>query len=161
MKKPKTSNPTRRRVGPKGGLDYGILTGLLGYRLRRAQAVVFSHFLETVGKAGISPGQFGVLNLIKENEGLSQSALAKGFGIERSTMVAVIDGLQDRGWVKRVASKRDRRSYALSLTKAGRAFIERITPEVEAHEREIAANLSGEEKDQLIAMLARIADGEG
>jgi DNA-binding MarR family transcriptional regulator len=156
---PKTSRPTGKRSSARGGLDYGILTGLLGYRLRRAQAVVFSHFLETVGKAGISPGQFGVLVLIKENEGLSQSALAKGFGIERSTMVAVIDGLQDRGWVKRVTSKRDRRSYALSLTRSGRAFMERITPEVEAHEREIAANLSGREREQLIAMLTRVAEG--
>jgi DNA-binding MarR family transcriptional regulator len=160
VKQPKTSRPRVRRAGAKGGLDYGILTGLLGYRLRRAQAVVFAHFLETVGQAGISPGQFGVLVLIQENEGLSQSALAKGVGIERSTMVAVIDGLQERGWVQRVASKRDRRSYALSLTAAGRAFMARITPEVEAHEREIAAGLSAEEKEQLIGLLARIADGE-
>lgn len=159
MKTPKTSSPTGRRVRPKDGLGYGILTGLLGYRLRRAQALVFSHFLETVGKAGISPGQFGVLVLIKENEGLSQSALAKGFGIERSTMVAVIDGLEKRGWVKRVASKRDRRSYALSLTAAGRDFLERVTPEVEAHEREIAAALSEQERDQLLGLLARIAAG--
>ena len=158
---PKTPRPTGRQASTKGGLDYGILTGLLGYRLRRAQAVVFGHFLETVGEAGISPGQFGVLVLIKENEGLSQSALAKGFGIERSTMVAVIDGLEKRGWVERVPSARDRRSYALSLTNAGRALLDRVTPEVEAHEKEIAAGLSAAERDQLIGLLARIAGDTG
>lgn len=158
---PRAPSRKSKNRAPKSGLDYGILTGLLGYRLRRSQAEVFRHFAETVGASGISPGQFGVLVLIKENEGLSQSALAKGFGIERSTMVAVIDALEKRGWVKRVASKRDRRSYALSLTKAGRALLERVTPEVEAHERAIAADLSAAEREQLIGLLARIAGGEG
>lgn len=147
-------------AGPEGGLDYGMLTGLLGYRLRRAQAVVFSHFLETVGEEGLSPGQFGVLVLIRENPGLSQSALAKGLGIERSTMVAVIDRLQDRGWVARTASATDRRTNALALTAAGEEVLARATPMVEAHEREIAAALGPGERQVLIDLLARIAGGK-
>lgn len=146
---------------PEGGLDYGMLTGLLGYHLRRAQAVVFSHFQETVGKEGLSPGQFGVLVLIRENPGLSQSALAKGLGIERSTMVAVIDRLQDQGWVARTASRTDRRSNELALTGAGREVLARVSPMVEAHEREIAASLTPAEREALVGMLARIAGGAG
>jgi DNA-binding MarR family transcriptional regulator len=153
---------TAKRAGRGGGLDYGMLSGLLGYRLRRAQAVVFSHFLGTVGKEeGLSPGQFGVLVLIRENPGLSQSALAKGLGIERSTMVAVIDRLQAQGWVERVTSKTDRRSYALALTPSGREVLARATPLVLAHEREIAASLGPGEREALIGMLARIAEDPG
>ncbi|MDX1485918.1 MAG: MarR family transcriptional regulator [Alphaproteobacteria bacterium] len=148
---------TRTRPRPKDGIDYGILTGLLGYRLRRAQAVVFNHFLESVGAAGISPGQFGVLVLIKENSGLSQSALAKALGIERSTMVAVIDRLEGQGWVERVTSETDRRSYALRLTSEGTAFLARVTPLVRRHERAIAAGLEAGERRLLIDLLDRLA----
>jgi len=148
---------TARRAAPDDKIEYGVLTGLVGYGLRRAQAVVFSHFLNSVGKLGISPGQFGVLVLIKENTGLSQSALAKALGIERSTMVAVIDRLEAQGWVARVTSETDRRSYALALTSSGAKFLARVTPEVRAHERQIAARLSAQEKALLIEMLERIA----
>jgi DNA-binding MarR family transcriptional regulator len=146
-----------QRSAPQDPIDYGVLTGLVGYGLRRAQAVVFNHFLNTVGKLGVSPGQFGVLVLIKENPGLNQSALAKALGIERSTMVAVIDKLESQGWVARVTSETDRRSYALALTSSGAKLLARVTPEVRAHERQIAAQLSEQEKALLIEMLERVA----
>ncbi|TDI66662.1 MAG: MarR family transcriptional regulator [Alphaproteobacteria bacterium] len=150
----------RRRAPPKQ-IDHGVLTELVGYGLRRAQAAVFSHFLGSVGKLGVSPGQFGVLVLIKENRGLTQSALAKALGIERSTMVAVIDRLESQGLVARVTSESDRRSYALALTSSGAALLDRVTPQVRAHERHIAARLSAREKVLLIDLLERVAGTAG
>ena len=147
---------TKKRIPANGDIDYGLLTGLAGYALRRAQAAVFSHFLNSVGKRGISPGQFGVLVLIKENEGLNQSALAKALGIERSTMVAVIDRLEGQGWVERVASQTDRRSYALALTAEGEGLLKEIIPLVRRHERAITGALSDDERAQLIDLLERV-----
>jgi DNA-binding MarR family transcriptional regulator len=135
------------------------LTGLIGYSLRRAQAAGFNDFLNSPGLKGVSPGQFGVLVLIKENAGLNQSALARALGIERSTMVAVIDRLESQGWVKRVTSKTDRRSYELALTPPGAALLDRVTPEVRKHERNIADRLSAQEKNQLIDLMERVANG--
>lgn len=53
------------------------------------------------------------------NRGLSQSELVAALGIDRSTLVAVIHGLEKRALVKRHPSPTDRRSYALALTDAG------------------------------------------
>ena len=150
-----------RRTSPGDEINHGLLTELIGYSLRRAQSAVFSHFLKSVGKQGVSPGQFGVLVLIKENSGLSQSALAKALGIERSTMVAVIHRLEAHGWVERVVSKTDRRSYALVLTTEGDELLARVSPEVRNHEREIAAQLSEREKTHLIEILEKIAAAAG
>lgn len=136
--------------------DYGLLTELVGYRLRRGQAAVFSHFRDAIGADGVTPGQFGVLVLIDANAGLSQSALAKALGIKRSTMVAVIDRLEQLGWVERMASETDRRSYALALTNAGTKIFARVTPLVRRHERHINADLSPEEKATLIELLERV-----
>ncbi len=136
--------------------DYGLLTELVGYRLRRAQAAVFSHFLRRIGAEGVTPGQFGVLVLIDANAGLSQSALAKALGIKRSTMVAVIDRLEQLGWVERMASETDRRSYALALTKAGADMLSQVTPLVRDHEQHINAELNQQEKATLIELLGRV-----
>lgn len=146
--------PTGRPAAP----GFGVLPELVGYHLRRAQKAVFGHFSDSLADLGLSPGQFGVLTLIDANRGLSQSALAGILGIERSTMVAVIDGLQKAGWVERKPSATDRRSYALRLTTDGAALLKRAGPEVARHEHAIGAGLSEAEKAQLIDLLSRVAD---
>ena len=66
----------------------------MGYHLRRAQISFFNEFENSMVGFQITPGQFGVITLIALNPGLTQLALARAVGIERSTMVAVIDVLE-------------------------------------------------------------------
>ena len=140
-------------------LDFDILPELLGYQLRRAQLRMFTDFANAMADVSITPGQFGVLVLIEANPGSSQSALARAIGIERSTMVAVIDTLEGRGLVERRASKVDRRSNALVLSAAGGAMMAKLRSLVEDHEDRIAGNLSPAERRQLIDLLRRLPDG--
>lgn len=137
-------------------LEFGVLPELIGYHLRRAQVHLFTDFTRTMTEAQMTPGQFGVVSLIGANPGLTQSALARAVGIERSTMVAVIDSLQDRGLVERRPSPVDRRSYALVLTLAGATLLDRLTPLVRAHERNVARRLSATDKDKLIELLTKL-----
>lgn len=133
-----------------------MLEELLGYHLRRAQAAVFADFMRTLADDRITPGQFGVLVLIDRNPGLNQSALARMLGIERSTMVAVIDGLEARGLVARQGSDSDRRLNVLCLTRLGKALLSEVKPKVRRHEKRIAADLRPEEVAALIGLLKRI-----
>jgi DNA-binding MarR family transcriptional regulator len=137
-------------------LHGGMLGELLGYHLRRAQAAVFADFMRAMAKDRITPGQFGVLVLIDRNPGLNQSALARVLGIERSTMVAVLDGLEDRKLVARQGSNSDRRSKVLSLTQRGKALLADVKPKVRRHEKRIAADLHPDEVTALIGLLKRI-----
>ncbi len=139
----------------KGKVDYDILPSLVGYNLRRAQIAVFAKFATAVAEHQLTPGQFGVLTLIGANPGLTQSALAKAVGIERSTMVAVIDGLQRAGLVERRPSPIDRRSYALALTGAGQKISEVLKNLVVDHENRVLSGFSDSERDTLIALLQR------
>lgn len=141
-------------------LDYDILPGLVGYQMRRAQLAVFQDFMETVGARNITPGQFGVLVLIDANPGLNQSQLGEAMGVDRSTMVAVIDKLENAGYVLRQTAPNDRRSYALELSKAGVTLLSQLRPDIIAHERNMTGPLSGDEKRQLIDYLERIADSK-
>jgi DNA-binding MarR family transcriptional regulator len=139
------------------GVALGMLTSLLGYHLRRAQVAVFQDFTRTTGAADITPGQFGVLTVIEANPGLSQTQLGNALGIDRSTVVAVIDRLETRGLVVRAAQPNDRRSHALKLSPAGIELRRRVEDMVRAHERHIARGLSAAEKVQLVQLLDRIA----
>ncbi len=106
---------------------------------------------------GITPSEFGILLLIYENEGLSQSDLGKAIRADRSTMVAIIDRFEERRLVIRAVSPFDRRSHALKLSAQGKRLMDQLIPQVREHENLIASRLSPEEQGILIDLLNRIA----
>jgi DNA-binding MarR family transcriptional regulator len=148
---------TRGRAGKNGKMDLGPLPDLIGYNLRRAQVAVFQSFQNAVAPHDITPGQFGVLIMIMENQGLSQSDLGTAVGIDRSTMVAVIDRLESRGLVVRAPSPNDRRSYALRLSDKGDELMRELIPRIQEHDRNMVKDLTAEEIAHLIDYLRRIA----
>ena len=135
---------------------FGFLPDLLGYHLRRAQQAVFQDFAASLDGANVTPGQFGVLALIDANRGLSQTRLAEILGIDRSTLVAVIDKLERQGLVERAARPNDRRSHALKLSDDGAARFRALAKQVKRHEARMARQLSARERATLIALLQRI-----
>lgn len=135
----------------------GLLPDLLGYNLRRAQVALFQDFAAATAEHDVTPGQFGVLVLIDATPGLNQTELGEAMGVDRSTVVAVIDRLQKRGVVERRAVPGDRRSHALHLTPQGRQLLARMVPTVRAHEARFAGHLSDAERRQLIDLLKKLA----
>ena len=147
----KRANPTR---AIRKSVSMGLLPGLIGYQLRLAQRAIFADFVETVDGAEISPGLFGILVIIDSNPGLTQQALANAAHLDRSTVVTVLDKLEDRRLVQRHAA--DRRSNGLFLTGDGISLLHQLKRKVARHERRVVQNLSTRERDQLVALLQRI-----
>jgi DNA-binding MarR family transcriptional regulator len=138
-----------------------MLPELLGYRLRRAQRAVYESFLRIVGeKEDITPGLFGMAQVIAANPGLNQTRLADGMGVDRSTIVTVIDKLESRGLVERRGSTRDPRAYCLHVTRSGRLAIRRMETLVRRHEEEVASGLTAAERETLMRLLARLYERE-
>ncbi len=133
----------------------GPLPGLLGYRLRLAQQVVFRDFAATVG--GLSPGRVGLLVLIDANPGVTQSRLAEAVLRDRSTLVGTLNELQKKGWIERRRGI-DRRTNGLWLTAAGRRRLAGVLRAIARHERRIAARLTPSERRTLLALLGRISE---
>lgn len=153
-------DPKQAQKPGSNGVDLGMLKSLLGYHLRRAQVAVFQHFTTVMGEVEITPGQFGVLSVINGNPGLSQTQLGNALGIDRSTVVAVIDRLEGRGLVLRTPSPTDRRSHALRLSADGARLLKRLEDMVRSHEREISRDLSAEDQRLLLKLLDRVARPE-
>ena len=135
-------------------LKPGLLSGLLGYRLRVAQQAVFRDFARSIPEA--SPGRVGILLLIDANPGVTQSRLAQAVGIDRSTMVGVLHALQGRELIERRRGE-DRRTNGLWLTKAGRTVVAGLKQRIRVHERRVAARLSSAERGQLLELLEKLA----
>ncbi|MGH8732501.1 MAG: MarR family winged helix-turn-helix transcriptional regulator [Burkholderiales bacterium] len=135
-------------------LRSGLLSGLLGYRLRLAQQAVFRDFARAIPEA--SPGRAGILLLIEANPGVTQSRLAQAVGLDRSTLVGVLHVLEARTLVERRRGE-DRRTNGLWLTRAGQALVASLKRRIRKHERRVAARLSAAERAQLLALLEKLA----
>ena len=133
---------------------HGILPRLIGYRLRLAQQALFRDFAASVGE--VSPGQAGIVLLIEANPGIAQGRLAEAVHLDRSTMVGVVDALEERGLIERRRGA-DRRINGLWLTRGGRALAARLRERIARHERRFSARLSEAERSQLLFLLGKLA----
>lgn len=156
--KGQTLNSTEDENKNKSLVNLGVLENLIGYQLRRAQISLFHSFNKHLEHANITPGQIGLLIKIKNNEGISQTALARANGIERSTLGEIIDRFDKRGLVDRRKHLTDRRAYALHLSKEGDDFLEKVVPMLLQQEAEFTQNWTAEERDTLVHLLAKLAE---
>lgn len=132
------------------------LEGLVGYNLKRAYLVVQEDFRTALGEGGLSARVFAALTLTVENPNITQSALARMLGIERSGLVAIVDDLEARGYLKRTAVPGDRRVQALVPTETGKIANADMVRTVKAHEAALFADMTAREKQTLLDLLRKI-----
>jgi DNA-binding MarR family transcriptional regulator len=137
-------------------IDLGSLPNLVGYHLRMAQVTVFKDFDRELADLDITPAIFGVLEVLQHNKGLTQSRLAAAIGLDRSSLVPLLDKLEKRALVAREASQTDRRSNHLFLTSEGKQLLNKADKRVRLHEQRILAGLTKTETKQLINLLSKI-----
>jgi DNA-binding MarR family transcriptional regulator len=140
--------------------DLGHLPTLIGYLLRRAQLAAFQDFARAHAEFGIRPAQYAALTIIERNPGLKQKDVSEALGIKRANFVAMCDELESLGLAERKQVPTDRRSYALYLTRKGKALLKKLHPAILERERRLVAQIGGEEaRRQLVAMLSALAGG--
>jgi DNA-binding MarR family transcriptional regulator len=122
-----------------------------------AQAASFQAFSRRSKDIGAQPGRFATLALIGNNPGISQTALSRANGRDKSTLTPLLTDLVRRGLVRRTRTRADRRSYRLTLTPAGRRMLRRFTELARAHERDLDDILGARERARFLRILRRIA----
>jgi DNA-binding MarR family transcriptional regulator len=156
----------RARPSPRGGgeseravdarVDLGILPGLLGYNLRRAHQVSWRTYVSFIGKDKIRPGLFSLMCLVRSNPGISQIELGTHLGVDKTSIVALLDRLERDGWLQRKRSTRDRRRQGICLTEAGAKEFEVLVQQVRALERHMASRFNPQELKQFLSYLGRM-----
>src|SRR5271170_3719192 len=105
----------------------------------------------------ISGRECAVLIAIDERAPLSQQEVARRMGVDRTTMVALIDDLEGKGLVQRRQDPDDRRKNVVVLTDAGRTTLRRASAATEEAERRFLAPLSGAESATFTEALRAVA----
>jgi MarR family transcriptional regulator, organic hydroperoxide resistance regulator len=150
----KKDETTELIQGPE--LMFQELDGLLGYQMRRAQGAMHRDYMATVTGLDLTQKQTATLWLINANPGVSQVSVAAALGMDRATMMAVTDRLEDRGLVIRKRSEIDRRKQELYLTPAGQQMLRKVKNRIAEHEERFKTLFKAGELASLIEALKKI-----
>jgi DNA-binding MarR family transcriptional regulator len=137
-------------------ITLGLLSRSLAFHVRKAQLALQRRGLRNVSGQGVGPAEFGTLVLCEQNPGMAQFQIAAALDIDKASVVAVVDRLEELGWLLRRRSNHDRRRYGLSLTPEGLRQVHalrRQSEEAESFARDI---FSPDELNQLLGLLARL-----
>jgi DNA-binding MarR family transcriptional regulator len=129
--------------------------GQFFFRLWRATHTRTADVLATVG---LTPALFALLNVIGAREGAIQQELGSALGIDRSTMVALVDQLEAAQLARRRPSATDRRAREVAITPKGRRRLEKARELISQVEDEVLAGLTAAERRELVGLLRRALD---
>jgi len=141
--------PTQRRTG-----GVAFLLAQLGHHAAE-------RFAERISTLDVTPPQAGILRALATEPGRSQQALAEQLGLFPSRVVTFIDDLEQRGYLERRRNTNDRRLYALYLTDAGEQLMGRLAEIGKAHEDDITAGLTQQQRSQFRSLLTTLAERQG
>jgi DNA-binding MarR family transcriptional regulator len=153
----KIQEPSEDPDEPK--LAFGDLAELLGYRLRRAQGAMHRDWVTTVAsKLDLTQKQTATLWLIGNNPGTSQVSVAAALDMDRASMMAVIDRLEERGLVIRKRSRADRRRQELYLSLDGQVWLRKVKTRVARHEQRFKSLFTPDELERLLSSLQKFQE---
>lgn len=142
---------TADRHGPPG----------VAFLIAQIGAHAAQRFAERIAELDLTPPQAGLMRAIVRDPGRSQQAIAAELGTPATRLVAMIDGLERRGVLERRRNPDDRRLHAIHPTPEGMKLLGRLGRAAEAHTADLTKALDDDERRQLRALLARIADQQG
>jgi DNA-binding MarR family transcriptional regulator len=133
------------------------LTGRrLAYLFKHAEKLMSELHVEALAPFDIHARDLGVLLAIDSTEPASQQEIAQRMGVDRTTMVAIIDALEAKGIIARHPDPEDRRRNVVELTPIGQDILRQAITASDAAEAELLAPLSLDESQQLRDLLARV-----
>lgn len=130
----------------------------MGHLLKQAYLQYTGLTSAALQPLGITAMEWAALLRFDEEPSLSQAGLARLLGIDRTTMVALIDQLEAKGLVKRRPHRDDRRKNAVELTADGRSVKKRAAQLVDGCERQFLAALPKSDAQQLKTALHAVIE---
>ncbi len=125
---------------------------LLGQAARRAQDLV----TDALARERLGRQHFTVLASLAERGPASQADLGRRLWLDRSDTHAVVSLLEQRGMIERAADPADQRRKVVTITADGKRALSRLQQKIQSAQNQILAPLDSHEREQLIALLARI-----
>lgn len=152
----KTAGEDHDELEPSTPPDFAGLDTLIGYRLRRAQSAVHRDYNAMFEELKITQKQTGVMWLVSSNPGLAQGSVGASLGMDRATMMVIVDRLEARGLLKRIRSRKDARQRELFATPEGQRLMKKVHSLTERHEKRLKQLFTAAELQILEHLLQRL-----
>ena len=133
-----------------------------GYALARLTRLFHDSLAGTLEGTGLHMGHVLVLATLRAQRELhgestlTQTRLAEGTGIEKSSLVLFLDALERDGWVERCRHPTDRRAHIIHLTDEGTARFEQVGLGLYRQQQANLAVLSEAEQAGMLEMMDRV-----
>ncbi|MER7754409.1 MarR family winged helix-turn-helix transcriptional regulator [Kitasatospora sp. NPDC097643] len=131
----------------------GLLSTRLGYLLKHAHLRYAEESGRALAPLGLDGRELAVLAVLAADVPLSQQEAAGRLGVDRTTMVALVDTLEAKGLVDRRRSPADRRKNIVQLTDQGGDLLHRAERVRRDTDRRFLAALPTAQADALLTAL--------
>ncbi|MBI1882387.1 MAG: MarR family transcriptional regulator [Chloroflexi bacterium] len=138
--------------------DTSSLDNAIAYKIQRMARLLRLHlikFMQEVG-AEITPEQWFILFRLHEKEGLSQGELADKDLQDHPNITRMLDALERRNLVVRMADPDDRRKSLIFLTEAGKTLMEQLLPLAIEERRKLFNGLTHQDINLFTDVLRKI-----
>jgi DNA-binding MarR family transcriptional regulator len=145
--------------GESSSADKGIAapSNSVGFSLSQVGLETSRQFGGVVGALGLEPREFAILHAVHRHSGQAQQTIGDLLAIPASTMVAIVDHLENEELLERRPHKTDRRARTLHLTVRGETLLASAMVEAMKQEAHICTGLEPQERMQLLSLLRRVA----
>ena len=100
----------------------------VGYLLRDTYRAFTKILQARISAHGVTIGQWYFLRVLWDEDGLTQRELSQRVGMMEPTTVTALNGMEKRGYVKRVRNTDDKRKVNIYLTDRGKALRNVLLP---------------------------------
>jgi MarR family transcriptional regulator, 2-MHQ and catechol-resistance regulon repressor len=126
------------------------------YELVRTYQAFETYSSTHIRMLGLTASQFDIIATLGNTEGMTFKELGDKTLITKGTLTGVVDRLEAKKLVKRVACPKDGRRQYVQLTKTGEAMFARVFPEHGEYLAQVFSGFKQQELDKAEAVLKQL-----
>ncbi|MDD2619130.1 MAG: MarR family transcriptional regulator [Syntrophomonadaceae bacterium] len=131
----------------------------INFILTKAQLSVHHLFKAELLPLGVTPGQYGVLKCLWDENGQTVKQIAERLYLDSSTVTGILDRMENRGMIEKKSDPKDRRALQVLLTKKGRDLEGPVTQAIINANQKAVREMDKNQSEALKQLLLRLNIG--